>query len=33
VFRRIALPLATPIVALVAFFSFVANWNNYYFRL
>jgi len=30
VFRRIALPLATPIVALVAFFSFVANWNNYY---
>ena len=30
VFRRIALPLATPIVALVGFFSFVANWNNYY---
>jgi multiple sugar transport system permease protein len=30
VFRRIALPLATPIVGLVGFFSFVANWNNYY---
>ena len=25
---RIALPLAKPIVALIAFFSFVANWNN-----
>ncbi|MGH8890222.1 MAG: carbohydrate ABC transporter permease [Acidothermaceae bacterium] len=30
VFSRIALPLATPIVALVAFFSFVQNWNNYF---
>lgn len=30
VFLRIALPLATPIVALVAFFSFVQNWNNYF---
>lgn len=30
VFLRIALPLATPIVALVGFFSFVQNWNNYY---
>lgn len=30
VFRRIALPLATPVVALVGFFSFVANWNNYF---
>jgi multiple sugar transport system permease protein len=30
VFTRVALPLATPIVALVAFFSFVANWNNYF---
>ena len=30
VFRRIALPLATPVVGLVGFFSFVANWNNYY---
>jgi multiple sugar transport system permease protein len=30
VFFRIALPLATPIVALVGFFSFVQNWNNYF---
>jgi multiple sugar transport system permease protein len=30
VFRHIALPLATPIVALVGFFSFVANWTNYF---
>ncbi|GAA0357975.1 carbohydrate ABC transporter permease [Actinoallomurus spadix] len=30
VFRRIALPLATPVVALVGFFSFVANWTNYF---
>jgi multiple sugar transport system permease protein len=30
VFRRVALPLAAPIVALVGFFSFVANWTNYY---
>jgi multiple sugar transport system permease protein len=30
VFSRIALPLATPIVALVGFFSFVQNWNNYF---
>ncbi|MGV8882935.1 MAG: carbohydrate ABC transporter permease [Rhodoglobus sp.] len=29
-FTRIALPLATPLVGLVAFFSFVANWNNYF---
>ena len=29
-FRRIALPLATPIVALVGFFSFVANWTNFF---
>jgi multiple sugar transport system permease protein len=29
-FRRIALPLAAPIIALVGFFSFVANWTNYY---
>ena len=27
---RIALPLATPVVALVAFFSFVQNWNNFF---
>lgn len=30
VFTRIALPLAAPIVALVAFFSFVQNWNNFF---
>ena len=30
VFRRIALPLASPVVALVGFFSFVANWTNYF---
>jgi multiple sugar transport system permease protein len=29
-FYRIALPLAAPIVALVGFFSFVANWTNYF---
>jgi multiple sugar transport system permease protein len=30
IFRHIALPLATPILALVAFFSFVADWNNFF---
>ena len=30
VFRRVALPLAKPIVALVFFFSFVADWNNFF---
>jgi multiple sugar transport system permease protein len=30
VFRRVALPLAVPVVALVGFFSFVANWTNYF---
>jgi len=30
VFRQIALPLATPVVALVGFFNFVQNWNNYF---
>ncbi|NBH10594.1 carbohydrate ABC transporter permease [Amycolatopsis sp. SID8362] len=30
VFRRIALPLAAPVAALVGFFSFVANWTNYF---
>lgn len=30
VFTRIALPLAAPIVALVAFFNFVQNWNNFF---
>jgi multiple sugar transport system permease protein len=29
-FHRVALPLATPVVALVGFFSFVANWTNYF---
>ena len=30
VFLRIALPLARPIVALVGFFAFVANWTNFF---
>lgn len=30
VFTSVALPLATPGVALVAFFSFVQNWNNFF---
>jgi multiple sugar transport system permease protein len=30
VFRRIAMPLAMPVTALVGFFSFVTNWNNYF---
>jgi multiple sugar transport system permease protein len=30
VFTRIALPLGAPIVALVAFFSFVQSWNNFF---
>jgi multiple sugar transport system permease protein len=30
VFRRVALPLAAPVIALVGFFSFVANWTNYF---
>ncbi|RSM41085.1 carbohydrate ABC transporter permease [Amycolatopsis balhimycina DSM 5908] len=29
-FRHIALPLAKPVVALVLFFSFVADWNNFF---
>jgi multiple sugar transport system permease protein len=29
-FRRVALPLAMPVVAIVGFFSFVANWTNYF---
>ena len=29
-FRRVALPLAAPIIALVGFFGFVANWTNYF---
>ncbi|TFV98234.1 carbohydrate ABC transporter permease [Leifsonia flava] len=30
VFGQVAMPLATPVIALVGFFSFVANWNNYF---
>jgi multiple sugar transport system permease protein len=30
VFRYVALPLAKPIVGLIAFFAFVADWNNYF---
>ncbi|SHN12671.1 carbohydrate ABC transporter permease [Cryptosporangium aurantiacum] len=30
VFRHIALPLARPVIALVSFFSFVGNWNNFF---
>jgi multiple sugar transport system permease protein len=30
VFWRIAMPLATPVIALVGFFNFVNNWNNYF---
>jgi multiple sugar transport system permease protein len=30
VFWRIALPLSTPVVGLVAFFNFVGNWNNFF---
>ncbi|GII59781.1 sugar ABC transporter permease [Planotetraspora thailandica] len=30
IFLKIALPLARPVVALVAFFSFVGNWNNFF---
>jgi multiple sugar transport system permease protein len=29
-FRRVGIPLAMPVVALVFFFSFVANWNNFF---
>lgn len=29
-FRMVAMPLATPVVALVGFFSFTSNWNNYF---
>ncbi len=29
-FRHVALPLAKPVVALVLFFSFAANWNNFF---
>ena len=30
VFRWVALPLARPIVALVAFFAFVSDWTNFF---
>jgi len=30
IFSRVALPLAKPVVGLVAFFSFVGNWNNFF---
>ena len=30
VFRMVAMPLAMPVIALVGFFSFVGNWNNYF---
>jgi multiple sugar transport system permease protein len=29
-FRRVGIPLAKPVVALVFFFSFVASWNNFF---
>lgn len=29
-FRHVAVPLATPVIGLVAFFNFVANWNNFF---
>ncbi|WP_426517043.1 carbohydrate ABC transporter permease [Diaminobutyricibacter sp. McL0618] len=30
VFAQVAMPLATPVIALVGFFNFVGNWNNYF---
>ena len=33
VFLRVALPLSKPVIALIALFSFVANWNNYFLPL
>jgi multiple sugar transport system permease protein len=30
IFAHVALPLAQPVVGLVAFFSFVGNWNNFF---
>jgi multiple sugar transport system permease protein len=29
-FHNVALPLAKPVVALVSFFSFAADWNNFF---
>ncbi|MCR9195941.1 MAG: carbohydrate ABC transporter permease [Hyphomonas sp.] len=33
VFASVALPLARPAIALIAFFSFLANWSNYFLAL
>ncbi len=33
VFLRVVLPLSKPVIALIALFSFVANWNNYFLPL
>jgi multiple sugar transport system permease protein len=30
IFRHIAAPLAKPVIGLVAFFDFVASWNNFF---
>ena len=30
VFTKVALPLSKPLIALIAFFSFLANWSNYF---
>lgn len=30
VFAQVAMPLATPVIALVGFFNLVGNWNNYF---
>jgi multiple sugar transport system permease protein len=30
VFARVAMPLATPVIALVGFFNFTSSWNNYF---
>lgn len=30
VFAQIAMPLAAPVIALVGFFNFTSNWNNYF---
>jgi multiple sugar transport system permease protein len=30
VFKLVAIPLAKPVIGLVAFFSFVGNWNNFF---
>ncbi|MDF2442646.1 MAG: multiple sugar transport system permease protein [Subtercola sp.] len=30
VFWQVAMPLATPVIALVGFFNLVGNWNNYF---